>query len=490
VSEPEPIHILYMEDDPGLGRLFQKKLERAGYLVDVASDGEEGLRMYAAGQYDVLAIDQTMPALAGLDVIRALASQGPLPPIIMVTGSGNEETAVAAMKLGASDYVVKGVDLGYLDLLPTVIEKARQQQQLVEERKQALEALRASEARYRGLFEGMPVGLYRSTPQGKLLDVNPALVRMLGYPDRETLVNTDASDLYADADDRVRCSALVEREGSAQGFEVRFRRYDGEIIWGLDTVRIVCDAEGQVLHYEGSLQDISEQKQSHEEREKLIKELDDFGHTVAHDLKNPLGTILGFAQVLTEYGDTLPSETLQDSLRSISLTAQNMNNIIEELMLLAGVRKGEVVISTLDMESIVSEVRLRLTNLIDQYRPEIILPDAWPTARGYAPWVGEVWANYISNALTYGGEPPRVQLGATTLPGETVRFWVRDNGAGLTPEQLASLFTPFSKLAQVRAKGHGLGLSIVQRLVERLNGQVGVDSEVGKGSTFWFTLPA
>ena len=71
-----------------------------------------------------------------------------------------------------------------------------------------------------------------------------------------------------------------------------------------------------------------------------------------------------------------------------------------------------------------------------------------------------------------------------------MRFWVRDNGAGLTPEQQASLFTPFSQLAQVRAKGHGLGLSIVQRIVARLNGQVGVDSEVGKGSTFWFTLPA
>jgi len=490
MSELEPIRILYMEDDPGLGRLFQKKLERVGYTVDLARDGQDGLELYAAGDYDVIAVDQAMPGLSGLEVIRTLASRGPLPPMIMVTGTGSEETAVEAMKLGASDYVVKDVDLGYLDLLPTVIERALQQQRLFEEKKQALEALQASEARYRGLFEGMPVGLYRSTPQGELLDVNPALVQMLGYPDKEALLRVSSSDLYADPGDRERWQVLIEGGESLQGFEVQMRRHDGTVIWGLDTVRIVRDAGGRILHYEGSLQDITAHKQAQEEREKLIVELDAFAHTVAHDLKNPLSTILGFAQVLTAYGDTLPPDTLQDSLQSIEQTANNMNNIIEELMLLAGVRKGEVEISALDTASIVAEVQLRLTNLIEQYHPEITLPDAWPTAQGYAPWVGEIWANYLSNAMKYGGQPPRIELGATVQPGEAVRFWVRDNGDGLAPEQQDKLFTRFTQLGQVRAKGHGLGLSIVQRIVERLGGQVGVESEVGKGSTFWFTLPA
>lgn len=99
-----PIRILYMEDDPGLARLFKKRLERSGYTVDIARDGEEGLRKCAAGSYDILTVDQAMPGYNGLEVIRILASRGSLPPTIMVTGDGNEQIAVEAMKLGALDY--------------------------------------------------------------------------------------------------------------------------------------------------------------------------------------------------------------------------------------------------------------------------------------------------------------------------------------------------------------------------------------------------
>jgi PAS domain S-box-containing protein len=141
-SKTKPIRILYMEDDPGLARLFQKKLKRAGYLVDIAHNGEEGLAMYNSGAYDVLAIDQTMPVHNGLEVIRILGSRGSLPPTVMVTGTGNEQTAVEAMKLGANDYIVKDVDGGYLDLLPTVIERVLRQQRLVEEKQQAERTLR------------------------------------------------------------------------------------------------------------------------------------------------------------------------------------------------------------------------------------------------------------------------------------------------------------------------------------------------------------
>ena len=121
--ESEKVHILLMEDDPGLARLFQKRLGRQGYLVDLAYDGEEGLAMYDAGSYDVLIMDQVMPVYTGLEVIRILADRGQLPPIIMVTVTGNEQIAVEAMKLGARDYLVKDVDGGYLELLPTVIEQ-------------------------------------------------------------------------------------------------------------------------------------------------------------------------------------------------------------------------------------------------------------------------------------------------------------------------------------------------------------------------------
>jgi len=219
-------------------------------------------------------------------------------------------------------------------------------------------------------------------------------------------------------------------------------------------------------------------------------ELDTFAEDVAHDLGNPLTLIMGTAEALAEGDGLPPEESLRSSLRMIARNGRRMKDIIDALMLLAGVREEEVETEPLDMTSIVAEAQQRMPHVVEEYRAEIILPDTWPVALGYSQWVEEVWDNYLSNALKYGGRPPRVELGATIQPGGMVSFWVRDNGRGLTPEEQAMLFTPFKRLDRKRADGHGLGLAIVQRIVEKLGGQVWVESEVGQGSTFGFTLPA
>ncbi len=127
--------ILFVDDDRALTRLVQKQLERAGYAVDVACGGRQGLAKYAEGSYDLLAVDQSMPGLEGLDMIRILASRGPLPPTIMVTGAGSERIAVEALKLGISDYVVKDAAGAFLDLLPAVIDRVLERQHLAQENK-------------------------------------------------------------------------------------------------------------------------------------------------------------------------------------------------------------------------------------------------------------------------------------------------------------------------------------------------------------------
>jgi signal transduction histidine kinase len=224
------------------------------------------------------------------------------------------------------------------------------------------------------------------------------------------------------------------------------------------------------------------------ELEARNKELDAFAHTVAHDLKGPLNIMLGFANALPESWRTLSAEDIREYLRIIAKTGAKMDNIIEELLLLASTRE-QVQTTPLDMSNIVAEVRQRLKYVVDEYQAEITAPEDWPSALGYGPWVEEVWINYINNAIKYGGQPPRVELGADPPTDEgTVRFWVRDNGPGISTEDQARLFTPFAQL-QVRAQGHGLGLSIVQRIMNKLDGQVGVESEVGQGSVFFFVLP-
>jgi two-component system sensor histidine kinase/response regulator len=208
-----------------------------------------------------------------------------------------------------------------------------------------------------------------------------------------------------------------------------------------------------------------ELRQSNAELQARNQELDAFAHTVAHDLKNP------------------------------------MDSIIQDLLLLSQVRQSEVQTQPLDMDSIVQEACQRLAQMSADYEAEITRPAAseWPVALGYGPWIEEVWVNYISNAIKYRSSlavPPRVELGADPpsqaggTKGEMVRFWMRDNGPGIAPEAQTRLFAMFERLGQVRLTGHGLGLSIVKRIVEKLGGQVGVESQVGQGSTFYFTLPA
>ena len=228
------------------------------------------------------------------------------------------------------------------------------------------------------------------------------------------------------------------------------------------------------------------------------EELDAFVHTVAHALKNPLGLIIGFAEVLGEDGTTMPDEELRHYLWTIARTGRKMKRIIDELLLLAGACKMEVEIELLDTESVVAKALQRLAPLIEEYQADIILPDTWPAALGYGPWVEEVWVNYLSNAIKYGGRPPRAELG-TSPPsirftqersrGGQVGFRVRDNGLGISPAAQGRVFTPFTRLDPDRAEGHGLGLFIVRRIVERLGGQVAVGSQVGQGSVFAFTLP-
>ncbi len=184
-------------------------------------------------------------------------------------------------------------------------------------------------------------------------------------------------------------------------------------------------------------------------------------------------------------------EDLQHYLDVIEQYGRKMNSIINELMLLASVRKqAEVNLGPVEMEPVVLSVLVRLDHLIRQAHAEIVLPaEEWPPVCGYAPWIEEVWANYISNAIKYGGQPPCVTLGADVLPDKRVRYWVRDNGLGIPPEKIDRLFAEFSRLEHMRLEGHGLGLSIVQRIIDRLGGEVGVRSEDGQGSKFSFILP-
>lgn len=221
-------------------------------------------------------------------------------------------------------------------------------------------------------------------------------------------------------------------------------------------------------------------------------ELETFTRTIAHDLKTPVTNIISLADfTIEEHATGLNSQGMQ-CLQHILSAGENLLNVINSLLLLAKVSAETTVPCTpLDMSQIIGPAKQRLYQLIAHYQGEIIIPKRWPVAKGYAPWIEEVWINYLSNGLKYGGRPPRLELGATPQPDGFIRFWSQDNGKGLSPQLQTHLLSSTHRNHKHYSEDeHGLGLAIVQRIIEKLGGNIGVDSKAGEGCRFYFTLPS
>ncbi len=498
MSHVEPIHILYIRNNVPSTHVLQAKLEQAGYSIDVAPDSQVGLALCQTKSYDLIIVDQLLSGAQGIEAIRLLVTTVThTTPTIFVASSEQEQIAVEAMKLGVSDFIIKDAQGGYLELIIIVIEQVLQQRQLAaKKRRNMLQVERAKQE-------------WETT-----VDSLGQLVCLL------------------DQDGRVvRANRTIEQWGLAQVIEVQGQYFDDLLPVGTQWASAWQDVvQGGIAEFELEALDsgrylniqvhpISTQTKR---RERLVdsfaavvaeditdrkflemklqenvnelasrnEELDAFAQTVAHDLQNPLGLIVGFADALSQYQHTMSPEEADIYLHKILDAGKKMNSIIDALLLFANVRQREVQLKPLNMAQIINQVREQLDLLIEEYEAEIVIPEKWPLVLGYGPWVEEVWANYLSNGIKYGGQPPRLILGSSLEPNGMVRFWVQDNGDGLTREEQSQLFQPFTRLHQERAAGHGLGLSIVYRIITKLGGQVNVQSagQPGQGTMFSFTL--
>ena len=262
------------------------------------------------------------------------------------------------------------------------------------------------------------------------------------------------------------------------------KQQTGRLIVLKDITRHV-DAEEKIMETNNRLMD------EIKEKEKLIADLDSFSHTVAHDLKNMLGAIVSASNLIKMGIDDMKKEEILEINDLIRQSATKTIHITRELLTLASVRQQEVKLVNVNMQRIVIEALKRLNDMILENNAQVIIPEQWHNVLGYEGWIEEVWINYISNAIKYGGTPPVIHMGSEILADQRVRFWIKDNGKGLSQADMALLFNKFTRLDTLRAEGHGLGLSIVKRIVEKLNGEVGVESTniPGEGCTFYFILP-
>jgi PAS domain S-box-containing protein len=305
------------------------------------------------------------------------------------------------------------------------------------------------------------------------------------FPNHEEIINQIIRQ------DEYQTEISVEHEGRKQYFDLQsstlydhHRNQTGRLIIIKDITRRI-EAEESVS--------LVNMKLTNEirEKEKLIVELDAFSHTVAHDLKNMLGAIVSASSLIKTGIGNIPEEDILEINDLISQSAVKTMHITKELLTLASVRQQEVQSRKVQMGKIVMDSVARLKDMITNQSAQIILPTSWPDVLGYGSWLEEVWINYISNALKYGGNPPVIELGCEILDDGRIKFWVKDNGKGLSEDEFSTLFNKYTRLDPQRAEGNGLGLSIVKRIIEKLNGEVGVDSPniPGQGCTFYFILP-
>jgi signal transduction histidine kinase/DNA-binding response OmpR family regulator len=541
MQTPQP-SILYVEHDVALAHLFKEQMEQEGFSVELAHTGPEGLGVLNRKRYDLIILDYQLPELNGIQLLYKLMENENHPPTIMVTAENDVTIVVEALRLGISDYIIKSTGAGYLQQVPSVIDRVIQDHrkqlerdaivQDLHEQNQKLALLNRATQIFTSTLDEDQIASQLVSSICEFTNTEGSSVWLLGASELLECVAIYANDEYVEPrhvplapGQGVAGWAFANREtvlvndaaheprfSTSSDAKLNFRtrtllavplRAPDRVLGVLELVnkrsgkftdadRILAEtlAASAAIAIENArfFQDLNRQA---EELRLRNEELDAFAHTVAHDLKTPLSLVAGYGDMLRENFTFLHPDEVIVYLQQIIDNSMRMNDIIESLLLLAGVRGALAVeIGPVNMQSIVAEAISRVEFMLVERNATVHIPDDWPLTMGYGPWLEEVWYNYIINALKYGGDPPEITLGFDLLDGSRVRFWLIDNGPGVS-DDTSHLFKPMLRAPRSEGrKGYGLGLSIVKRIVERLQGAVGAENVPNGGSRFYFILPA
>jgi two-component system cell cycle sensor histidine kinase/response regulator CckA len=365
-----------------------------------------------------------------------------------------------------------------------------------------------NEGYYRALFEGMPVGLYRIAPSGQILEANPALAQMLGYPDSTSLMAINMNETHVTPGISARWQHLLEREGVVRNFEKHLRRCDGSILWVEENARVVRDADGRAQYYEGSLQDITDRKQSGKEMQALQEQLRQsqklgaigrLAGGIAHDFNNLLTVIKGYSQL--SLMDSVENNALRENAAEILRAADRAEDLTRQL--LAFSRRQILDMRVLDLNVVIKDLEKILRRVIgedielvtelaedlgkvncDVGHLEQIIINLLVNARDAMPSGGRLTIQ--TKNIEPGEAHAWSQLGI--VPGRYVCLTVKDVGTGMTPEAMEHLFEPYFTTKE-QGKGTGLGLSMVYGIVQQSGGTISVKSKPGSGTVMTIYFP-
>jgi PAS domain S-box-containing protein len=329
------------------------------------------------------------------------------------------------------------------------------------------------------LFRRLPVALYRSDPEGRLLAANPALALLLGY-DSVTALSNAASDVgtfYVDPVKRELWLNQISEDGEVLEFDVELRRQDGTTIWVQDTARGVFDDGGRLIYCEGALIDITE-------KVKARKARDEFVATVSHELRNPISVILGLAQELATGYESFDDQDRREISEVMARQSEDASSIIEDLLVASREEMSQLAILTEEFE-VNNEIERVLEGMEE---PVSFQPGETVTkVLGDPRRTRQILRNLVSNAVRYGGDEIKVM---TRRSGQnSVDILVCDSGPPLDPEEAERIFAAYQRGSGLMdAKSVGLGLSVARKLAALMNGYVVYEHD-GEYSAFIVTLP-
>lgn len=370
--------------------------------------------------------------------------------------------------------------------------------------KETQQALQNSETRFRRAMENAPIGMALVDLSGRMFAVNHTLCLFLGYEERELLA-TGCIDL-AHPDDRAQSAASMQRllagEVGVVETEKRYINKSGATAWAQLSAVLVRDDNNAPMHFIMQMQDITRRKMIEQEligamnaAEQANRAKSEFLSRMSHELRTPLNAILGFAQMMKADGDLIPLEH-HESLDHILKGGWHLLDLVSDVLDLSRIeeRRLQVYLEDVSLASALRECCDLAAATAHARQIEFVL-DSMPdglTIRADQRRLKQVLLNLLSNSVKYNRDGGCVHIAvALARSGQHVRVSVRDTGIGIAQAKLAQMFQPFNRLGleQSSVQGAGIGLVITKGLVEAMDGTLGVESQEGRGSTFWFEMP-
>jgi two-component system, sensor histidine kinase and response regulator len=371
----------------------------------------------------------------------------------------------------------------------------------VTEQKLAEERLRTSEQRYRLLFERNLAGVLRSTLDGRLLEKNDAFAQIVGYTSAGELAQCNTADFYYDVQDRPELIRELTAKKALMNRELCLRRRDGSLVWALANMSLVEDSAGGDSVVEGIFIDITDRKRVEEQLRKAKEAADaanraksEFLANMSHEIRTPMNGVMGMTDLLLE---TELTGQQRDYMETVKDSAQSLVTVIDDILDFSKIEAGQVKFERVafNLPELLKNVVRSLSVHADEKGLELLLEtgrDVPSVLRGDPTRLRQVLINLLGNAIKFtvqGEVLLAVRVSSRDGCNVSLEFSVSDTGIGIPLDKQAQIFTAFTQAdgsITRRHGGTGLGLSISKRLVEMMGGEMEVESEPGKGSTFRF----